>query len=58
MLSLFILGIISILIGTTYVFNLEVGNISFSSTHNGIISLTNIFPITCEELGEEVNNHD
>jgi len=61
-------GIISILIGTTYAFfnytreglanNLEVGNISFTSNQNGTISLTNVFPITSEELGEDVNNHD
>ena len=63
-----IVGLILVLTGVTYSFfnytrtglanNFRVGNISFNTSQDGVISLTNVFPITNEELDEDVGNHD
>lgn len=63
-----VIGLILILTGVTYSFfnytreglanNFRVGNISFNSTQNGSINLTNVFPITSSELSTDVGNHD
>lgn len=67
-LILLFFGIISLLVGVTYSFfnytktglanNFSVGNVSFNTSQDGNISLSNVFPITSEELGEDVGNHD
>ena len=63
-----IVGLVLILTGVTYSFfnytktglanNIRVGNVSFNTTQNGSISLTNVFPITSDELSGDVGNHD
>jgi hypothetical protein len=63
-----VVGLVLILTGVTYSFfnytrvglanNIRVGNVSFNTTQNGSISLTNVFPITSEELSTDVGNHD
>ena len=37
---------------------LKVGRIYFNTSQNGNINLTNVFPITSEELENDTNNHD
>ena len=63
-----VVGLLLILTGVTYSFfnytktglanNFRVGNISFNSTQDGNINLTNVFPITSSELSTDVGNHD
>ena len=67
-LFLIFAGIICILVGVTYSFfnytrtglanNFRVGRIYFNTSQNGSINLSNVFPITSEELGTDVGNHD
>ena len=62
------IGLLFLLIGVTYSFfnytrigqanSFRVGRINFSTTQNGSISLTNVFPITSDELDDDVKNHD
>ncbi len=63
-----VIGLLLILTGVTYSFfnytktglanNFRVGNISFNTSQNGNINLTNVFPIKSSELGTYVGNHD
>ena len=38
--------------------NFRVGRIYFNSTQNDGIDLTNVFPITSEDLATDTDNHD
>ena len=63
-----LVGLILIITGVTYSFfnytrtglanNISVGNISFNSSQDGNINLTNVFPITQSELNNDETNHD
>ena len=62
-----IIGLLIVLVGVTYSFfnytktglanNFRVGRIYFNSSQNGTINLTNVFPITSEELNGDIGNH-
>ena len=63
-----VIGLVLILTGVTYSFfnytktglanNFSVGDIYFNTSQNGNINLTNVFPITSNELSTDIGNHD